>query len=105
MERASKYGAATIAPATTASAANRTTMSAIRARYGEEAPPRLRFAKGARRLGLRIEDVRQPLAVRDCWLCLCGQAEAIGRERLVEVEARLEHLAALGDAPANLLER
>lgn len=73
--------------------------------YDEEAATRLRFVKGARRLGLRIEDVRQLLAVRDCGLCLCGQVEAIVRERLVEVEARLEHLAALRDALANLLER
>ena len=45
------------------------------------------------------------LAVRDCGLCLCGHAEAIVRERLVEIEARLEHLAALRDALADLLER
>jgi DNA-binding transcriptional MerR regulator len=73
--------------------------------YDEQAAARLRFVKGARRLGLRIEDVRQLLAVRDCGLCLCGQAEAVVRERLVEVEARLEHLAALRDALADLLER
>jgi DNA-binding transcriptional MerR regulator len=73
--------------------------------HDEEAVARLRFVKGARRLGLRIEDVRQLLAVGDCGLCLCGQAEAVVRQRLVEVEARLEHLAALRDALAALLER
>jgi DNA-binding transcriptional MerR regulator len=73
--------------------------------YDEEAASRLRFVKGARRLGFRIEDVRQLIAARDGGLCLCGNVEAIVRERLDEVEARFEHLAAIRDALADLLER
>ena len=53
-------------------------------------------AAGARKL---------PYASFSSSRCLCGQAEAVVRERLVEVDARLEHLAALRDGLADLLER
>jgi DNA-binding transcriptional MerR regulator len=44
--------------------------------YGEDAADRVRFIKGAQRLGLRLREVAELLAVRDRGACLCGPARA-----------------------------
>jgi DNA-binding transcriptional MerR regulator len=73
--------------------------------YGREASERLRFIKGARRLGLRIAEVRELLAVHDRGLCPCGHAEVLVRRRLTEIEDELERLGQLRRELTGLLER
>jgi DNA-binding transcriptional MerR regulator len=50
------------------------TTSGYRA-YDASAVERLRFIQGAQRLGLRLADIRDLLAVRDTGSCACGPAE------------------------------
>ncbi|HEV8173626.1 MAG TPA: MerR family transcriptional regulator, partial [Actinoplanes sp.] len=50
------------------------TASGYRA-YDEDAVDRLRFIQGAQRLGLRLRDIADLLAVRDTGVCPCEPAE------------------------------
>jgi DNA-binding transcriptional MerR regulator len=70
------------------------TASGYRA-YGPEAIERLRFIQGCQRLGLRLADIRDLLAVRDTGACPCEPAEELLRRRIAEIDAELARLAAL----------
>jgi DNA-binding transcriptional MerR regulator len=50
--------------------------------YDPAAVDRLRFIQGAQRLGLRLRDIRDLLAVRDTGECPCEPAEQLLRRRL-----------------------
>ena len=63
--------------------------------YGDDAVDRLRFIQGAQRLGLRLNDIADLLAVRDTGVCPCEPAEQHLRRRLGELDAQLAQLAAL----------
>lgn len=63
--------------------------------YDEGAVDRLHFIQGAQRLGLRLADIRDLLAVRDTGACPCEPAEELLRRRLAEVDAEIARLAAL----------
>jgi DNA-binding transcriptional MerR regulator len=56
---------------------------------------RLRFIQGAQRLGLRLADIRDLLAVRDTGECPCEPAERLLRRRLAELDAEIARLTAL----------
>jgi DNA-binding transcriptional MerR regulator len=56
---------------------------------------RLQFTQGAQRLGLRLADVRDLLAVRDTSTSPCEAAEQLLRRQLAEVDAELSRLLAL----------
>ena len=56
---------------------------------------RLRFIQGAQRLGLRLRDIRDLLAIRDTGVCPCEPAEELLRRRLAELDAELARLEAL----------
>lgn len=56
---------------------------------------RLRFIQGAQRLGLRLRDIRDLLAVRDTGVCPCEPAEQLLRRRLAELDAEMARLAEL----------
>ena len=62
--------------------------------YGPAALDRLRFIRGAQRLGLRLVDIRQLLEVRDTGQCPCEPAEVLLGRRLGEID---EQIAALSD--------
>lgn len=63
--------------------------------YDASAVDRLRFIQGAQRLGLKLEDIRTLLAIRDTGQCPCEPAgELLGR-RLAELDAEMARLAAL----------
>lgn len=64
-------------------------------RYDEAAVDRLRFIQGGQRLGLRLREIRDLLAVRDTGTCPCGPAEELLRTRIVEIDAELARLTAL----------
>lgn len=63
--------------------------------YDDMAVDRLRFIQGAQRLGLRLKDIADLLAVRDTGVCPCEPAEHLLRRRLADVDAQLTRLAAL----------
>ena len=63
--------------------------------YGAGAVDRLTFIQGAQRLGLRLADIRDLLAVRDTGACPCEPAEDLLRRRLAEVDAEIDRLTAL----------
>ncbi len=75
-------------------------------RYDRGAVERLRFVKGAQRFGLRLREIGELLEVMDRGQCPCGHTEALLRERLAEVDAQLDRLAALrGELDRLLVER
>src|SRR5436190_17663059 len=63
--------------------------------YGEDAADRLRFVKGAQRIGLRLREVAELLAVRDRGACPCGHAKALVDRRLGELDAEIARLVDL----------
>jgi DNA-binding transcriptional MerR regulator len=64
-------------------------------RYGRADVDRLLFIRGAQRLGLRLAEIRELLAVRDTGLCACEPAEGLLRSHVAEIEMEMERLAAL----------
>lgn len=63
--------------------------------YDADAVDRLRFIQGGQRLGLRLRDIADLLAVRDTGVCPCEPAEQLLRRRLAELDAEMARLAAL----------
>jgi DNA-binding transcriptional MerR regulator len=55
-------------------------------RYGAADLDRLLFIRGAQRLGLRLAEIRELLAVRDTGVCPCGPAELLLREHVSEID-------------------
>jgi DNA-binding transcriptional MerR regulator len=72
--------------------------------YDEAAVGRLRFIKGAQRVGLRLREILELLEVADRGQCPCGHTEALLRQRLAEVDAELGRLGALRAGLARLLD-
>ncbi|HEY2221909.1 MerR family DNA-binding protein [Actinomycetospora sp.] len=64
-------------------------------RYGEPALDRLRFIRGAQRLGLRLSDIADLLAVRDTGACPCEPAAPLLRSRIAEIDAEMARLTRL----------
>ena len=63
--------------------------------YGADAVDRLKFIQGAQRLGLRLRDIADLLAIRDTGTCPCEPAEQLLRRRMTELDAEMARLAAL----------
>jgi DNA-binding transcriptional MerR regulator len=63
--------------------------------YGDEAAERLRFIKGARRLGLRLREIAELLAVRDRGACPCGHTQVVLDRRVGEIDTEIARLADL----------
>jgi DNA-binding transcriptional MerR regulator len=63
--------------------------------YDAGAVDRLRFIQGAQRLGLRLRDIADLLAIRDTGVCPCEPAEQLLRRRMAELDAEMTRLAAL----------
>lgn len=63
--------------------------------YGASALDRLKFIQGAQRLGLRLRDIADLLAVRDTGVCPCEPAEQLLRRRLTELDAEMTRLTQL----------
>jgi len=64
-------------------------------RYGAADLDRLLFIRGAQRLGLRLAEIRELLAVRDTGACPCGPAEALLRKHVSEIDQEIARLVAL----------
>ena len=72
--------------------------------YESDAVDRLRFIHGAQRLGLRLRDIKDLLAIRDTGVCPCEPAEQLLRRRLVEVDAEIARLSALREQMIAMVE-
>jgi DNA-binding transcriptional MerR regulator len=64
---------------------------------------RLRFIRGAKRVGLRLGDIAELLEVMDRGQCPCGHTDALLRRRLAEIEDEITELAGLRDELRRLL--
>jgi DNA-binding transcriptional MerR regulator len=64
-------------------------------RYGPADVDRLLFIRGARRLGLRLAEIRALAEVRDTGTCPCGPAEELLREHVSEIAEEIARLTAL----------
>lgn len=64
-------------------------------RYDESVIERLQFIRGAQRLGLRLEEIRELLEVRDTGVCACEPAETLLRRHLDEIDAEMRRLTTL----------
>jgi DNA-binding transcriptional MerR regulator len=64
-------------------------------RYGEADLDRLLFIRGAQRLGLRLTEIRDLLAVRDTGSCPCEPAADLLRRHVTEIEHEIGRLTAL----------
>jgi DNA-binding transcriptional MerR regulator len=72
--------------------------------YEEAATDRLRFVKGAQRMGLRLREIRELLEIVDLGQCPCGHTAALLRQRLGEVDAELVRLGVLRAELVDVLE-
>ena len=63
--------------------------------FDDEAVDRLQFIRGAQRLGLRLEEIGQLLAIRERGLCPCGHTRQLLEERLAQLDAELAELERL----------
>lgn len=72
-------------------------------RYGPAALDRLQFIQGAQRLGLRLEEIAELLAVRDTGQCSCEPAAHLLRRRIKEVAAEIQRLTQLRSGLEHML--
>ncbi len=72
--------------------------------YEEDAVERLRFIKGAQRFGLRLEEIRELLEIRDRGACPCGHTQMLLQRRITEVDQELARLGALRSELTGMIE-
>ncbi|GAB3895239.1 hypothetical protein GCM10029964_074840 [Kibdelosporangium lantanae] len=63
--------------------------------YPPDAVDRLLFIQGCQRMGLRLREIAELLAVRDTGVCPCEPAEELLRRHIEELDAEMARLAAL----------
>jgi DNA-binding transcriptional MerR regulator len=73
--------------------------------YPKEAVERLRFVKSAQRLGLRLREIGELLAICDQGLCPCGHSEALLQAPMAEIDAQVAELQAIRAELARVVER
>jgi DNA-binding transcriptional MerR regulator len=72
-------------------------------RYGPADVDRLLFVRGAQRLGLRLTEIRDLLAVRDTGVCPCEPAEQVLSRHVAEIDNEMARLAALREELVTML--
>ena len=65
--------------------------------YGDDAVERLYFVKSAQRLGLKLDEIKELLQIRDRGLCPCGHADVLITQRISELDEEIVRLTALRD--------
>jgi DNA-binding transcriptional MerR regulator len=65
---------------------------------------RLQFIQGAQRLGLKLRDIKDLLAVRDTGVCPCEPAEELLRRRLADLDEEMARLSALREQMVAMVE-
>lgn len=72
-------------------------------RYGRADVDRLLFIRGAQRLGLRLAEIGDLLAVRDTGVCACEPAAGLLRRHVAQIEQEIGRLSALRGELAGML--
>ena len=72
---------------------------------GDEAVERLSFVCAAKRMGLRLTDIKELLDVRDRGQCPCGHTQDLVERRLAEVDAEIGQLSAIREQLLGLKQR
>jgi DNA-binding transcriptional MerR regulator len=72
--------------------------------YHQDAIARLRFVKSAQRVGLRLREIAELLAICDQGLCPCGHSEVLLRARMAEIDAQVAELQAVRAELARVIE-
>lgn len=72
--------------------------------YEADAVDRLQFIQGAQRLGLKLRDIKDLLAIRDTGVCPCEPAEELLRRRLTDLDAEMARLSALREQMVAMVE-
>jgi DNA-binding transcriptional MerR regulator len=65
---------------------------------------RLRFIRGAQRLGLKLRDIRELVTIRDRGVCPWGHTATLVNKRLTDFDAQIASLKKLRGEMARLLE-
>jgi len=65
---------------------------------------RLRFIRGAQRLGLKLKDIRELLSIRDNGTCPCGRTARLVDRRLADLDSQIASLKTLRGEMAQLRE-
>jgi DNA-binding transcriptional MerR regulator len=73
-------------------------------RYDATAVDRMRFIQGAQRLGLRLADISELLALRESGECPCEPAATLLRQRLEQLEEQIVQLRMLRDELRRFVE-
>lgn len=63
--------------------------------YPEDAADRIRFIQGCQRLGLKLREIAELLAVRDTGVCPCEPAETLLNRHITELDAEIARLSSL----------
>jgi len=72
--------------------------------YDTGAADRLRFIKGGQRLGLKLDEIRELLNIRDTGLCPCGHTATLLRKRITSLDEELLRLGALRQELAAMMD-
>jgi len=72
--------------------------------YNDGDVERLRFIRGAQRLGLRLKDIQELLSIRDNGVCPCGHTAELVNKRLVDLDVQIASLKKLRGEMAHLSE-
>jgi DNA-binding transcriptional MerR regulator len=63
--------------------------------YTAQTVERVRFIKGAQRVGLRLTDIKDLLDIRDRGACPCGHTRTLIGRRLTDIDEQVRRLGAL----------
>jgi DNA-binding transcriptional MerR regulator len=74
-------------------------------RYDDTAVDLMRFIQGAQRIGLRLADIRELVALRQSGECPCEPAAALVRQRLDELDEQIAHLVRMRDELRQMADR
>ena len=72
--------------------------------YSEDAAERIRFIQGCQRLGLKLREIAELLAVRDTGVCPCEPAEQLLHRHIAELETEIKRLSSLKAELVHMVE-
>jgi len=74
-------------------------------RYNGTTVDRLLFIRGAQRLGLRLAEIAELLALRESGECPCEPAATLLRQRLAQIDEEINRLTVLREELHRFIER
>lgn len=72
--------------------------------YGGEAVDTVNFIKRSQRLGLRLEDIRELLQIKERGLCPCGHTRRLLEGRVEQLDDEMRAMAGLRDDIRQMLD-